>query len=60
MKKDKAQKPNLTWVKDEAFNPINEEHRKYLIKLWDGLEDMKKLKHDKIPIIYGTGGEIDK
>lgn len=39
MKKDKAQRPNLTWVRDEAA-PINEEDRQHKLEQFKHLADM--------------------
>jgi hypothetical protein len=57
MKKDKAQRPDLTWVRDELA-PINEEHRKKLLKNWKDAEPDKATKEFKG--LYLTGTEDGK
>jgi hypothetical protein len=52
MKKDKAQRPNLMWVRDELA-PINEEDRKRKLKLWKEL--MPKHEGKNFGKLYITG-----
>lgn len=50
-------KPDLTFVMDEAPLPINEEHRKKMLKAWKDAMPKSVGKFGSC-VIFGTGGEV--
>ena len=59
MEKDKAQRPDLTWMRDELA-PINEEHRKKLLKDWGDTECKfdERFKGLYLTFLTGTDDEF--